>query len=327
VGAESSAGVRLQRVMAEAGVASRRECEQMIVDGRVEVNGHAVTELPVFVDPRSDRISVDGRFLRPAGGRREKGGRHERFVYVMLNKPDNTLGTTRDQLAYDKGGRRTVADLVKHQTGARLYPVGRLDFHSTGLVLMTNDGVLADRLTHARYGVTKTYRVWIHGRVPEEILDMLRRRVGRRDAVDAEGRPTGGVRVIGDESDRMGGRRPPFRAPRQGAETSDEAPGARAGGPSRPSGLTVIEIEVRTGKTEPLEEMLVTAGCRVKRVARVAIGPLRLMGVRPGDWRDLTKDELRSLREAAGLTARGAVRPKPGAEPGPNPKRELEATR
>jgi 23S rRNA pseudouridine2605 synthase len=267
--------------MAEAGVASRRECEQMILDGRVEVNGHAVTELPVFVNPVKDRISVDGRYLvRPGHGHGGKGGsKAARHVYVMLNKPDNTLGTTRDQLAYDKGGRRTVVDIVKHQSGARLYPVGRLDFHSTGLVLMTNDGVLADRLTHARYGITKTYRVWIHGRVPEEILDMLRRRVGKRDAVDALGRPTGGVHIVGD----------------------DEPKNAREEARKPPSGLTVIEIEVRTGKTEPLEEMLVTAGCRVKRVARMAIGPLRLMGVRPGDWRDLTKDEVRTLREAAGL--------------------------
>jgi 23S rRNA pseudouridine2605 synthase len=288
--------VRLQRIMAEAGVASRRECEQMILDGRVEVNGHPVTELPVFVDPRADRISVDGRFLnRPEGGRGK--GRGERYVYVMLNKPDNTLGTTKDDLAYEKGGRKTVTDLVKHQSGARLYPVGRLDFHATGLVLMTNDGVLADRLTHARYGITKTYRVWVHGRVPEAILEMLRRRVGKRDAVDALGRSTGGVHIVGD----------------------DETPNARTDARKAPSASTVIEIQVRTGKTEPLEEMLVTAGCRVKRVARMAIGPLRLMGVRPGDWRDLTKDELRSLREAAGLLGGGQAhsRTRPVKAPAP----------
>ncbi len=265
-------GIRLQRVMADAGVASRRECEEMITAGRVEVNGHAVTALPVFVNPSQDRITVDGRALA-------RDDRTHKRVYVMLNKPDNTLGTTRDQLEYAKGGRRTVNDLVQHTTGARLFPVGRLDFHSTGLVLMTNDGELADRLTHARYGVTKTFRVWINGFVRPDILDMLRRRIGKRDAVDAQGRVTGGVHIIND----------------------DEADHGRRHRSEKDSKTTIVEIQMRDGKTDPLDEMLVTAGCRVRRIARVAIGPLKLMGVRPGEWRDLTKDELRSLKEAAGL--------------------------
>ena len=266
--------------MAEAGVASRRECEQMILDGRVEVNGHPVTKLPAFVHPAQDRVSVDGRPLgRPERGPRGRAGRADR-VYVMLNKPDNTLGTTRDDLEYKKGGRRTVVDLVEHPSGARLFPVGRLDFHSTGLVLMTNDGELADRLTHARYGVTKTFRVWINGTVRPDVLDMLRRRIGKRDATDAQGRPTGGVRVVSDD-DEHHGRRPPR--------------------PERQSNTTIVEIQLRDGKTDPLDEMLITAGCRVRRIARVAIGPLKLMGVRPGEWRDLTRDELATLKEAAGL--------------------------
>ncbi len=253
--------------MADSGIASRRECEQMIVDGRVEINGEIVTRLPIFVNPNTDRIRVDGRFLS-----KEDTSAHR--VYVMLNKPDNTLGTTKDELEYKKGGRRTVADLVKHHTGARLFPVGRLDFHSTGLVLMTNDGDLAERLTHARYGMTKTYRVWIHGAVPGEILDMLRRRVGKREAAG------GGVRIITDDDLNQ-----PSRQRR----------------PQTPGNMTVLEIVAREGRTDPLGEMLVTAGCRVKRIARIAIGPLRLTGVSPGDWRDLTKDEVRTLKEAAGL--------------------------
>lgn len=260
--------------MAEAGVASRRECEQMIEDGRVAVNGTVVSRLPVFVDPMSDRIAVDGQLL-------SRPDRATKRVYVMLNKPDNTLGTTKDDLAYEKGGRRTVNDLVTHPSGARLYPVGRLDFHTTGLVLMTNDGVLADRLTHARYGVTKTYRVWIHGRMPEEIMEMLRRRVGKKDA------QAGGVRTVGDEVDRDQHHRPQ----------------------TRDANTTVVDIEVREGKTPPLDEVLTGCGCRVKRIARTALGPLRLMGVRPGDWRDLTKDELATLKEAAGLTGTGSSSP------------------
>jgi 23S rRNA pseudouridine2605 synthase len=267
-------------------VASRRDCERMITDGRVHVNGKLVTALPVFVDPREDRISVDGVPLPGAE-------RTARRVYVMLNKPDNTLGTTRDQLAYEKGGRKTVSDLVKHSSGARLFPVGRLDFHSTGLVLMTNDGALAERLTHARYGVGKTYRVWVANRVTPENLDMLRRRIGQKDATDPEGRPTGGVRIVSD------------------AEEPDDQHRRTRTEP----GTTVLEIQARQGKTEPLGEMLTAVGCRVKRIARVAIGPLRLMGVKPGGWRDLTKDELRTLKEAAGLGGDGRERPRGPAHP------------
>ena len=284
-GGATPSGIRLQRVMADAGVASRRECEEMITAGRVEVNGHAVTELPAFVHPSQDRITVDGRALA-------RDERSHKRVYVMLNKPDNTLGTTRDQLEYAKGGRRTVNDLVQHASGARLFPVGRLDFHSTGLVLMTNDGELADRLTHARYGVTKTFRVWVNGFVRPDILDMLRRRIGKRDGVDGQGRVTGGVHIINDDEEQHG----------------------RRHRTERDSKTTIVEIQMRDGKTDPLDEMLVTAGCRVRRIARVAIGPLKLMGVRPGEWRDLTKDELRSLKDAAGLLDHRAPKP-------PRPKR------
>ena len=277
--------------MADAGVASRRECEKMIEDGRVAVNGKTVSSLPVFVHPGEDRVLVDGRPL-------ETSDRGTQRVYVILNKPDNTLGTTKDQLEYAKGGRRTVTDLVKHHSGARLYPVGRLDFHSTGLVLMTNDGVLTERLTHARYGVGKTYRVWITNRVTPQILEMLRRRVGKRDATDAEGRSTGGVRIVTSESEeRAQGSRQAHPPHFSMADRESAGLGER--------GTTVLEIQAREGKTEALDEMLVAVGCRVKRIARVAIGPLRLVGVRPGDWRDLTKDEVRSLMEAAGLSENG----------------------
>jgi 23S rRNA pseudouridine2605 synthase len=284
--------------MADAGVASRRECEDMIAEGRVEVNGSTVTKLPIFVNPASDRITVDGQLL-------PRSDRAARRVYVMLNKPDNTLGTTRDDLEYKKGGRRTVNDLVQHSSGARLYPVGRLDFHSTGLVLMTNDGDLADRLTHARYGVTKTFRVWINGFVRPDILDMLRRRIGKKDATDPQGRPTSGVHIVNDDEEHHGRRPPRQVSPRSERETT----------------TTIIEIQVRDGKTDPLDEMLLTAGCRVRRIARTAIGPLKLMGVRPGEWRDLTKDELAALKEAAGL-----IDQRPGKPPRRRaPRRDDEA--
>lgn len=267
--------MRLQRVLADMGVASRRECEQMILDGRVEVNGSLVTELPAFVDPREDRITVDGRHLKVESRRATR-------VYVMLNKPDNTLGTTRDELAYEKGGRKTVTDLVRHPSGARLYPVGRLDYHTTGLVVLTNDGELAQRLTHASFGITKTYRVWLSSPPTEEQLGVVRRRLGRRDATDEAGNPTGGVTLV-------------------------ERP-VRRNEVAQPS--SVIEVEVREGKTDPLEDVLVQAGCRVKGIARTAIGPLTIGGVKPGEWRDLTKDEVAALMESAGLGVQKRARPR-----------------
>lgn len=277
--------------MADAGVASRRDCEQMIEEGRVQVNGRVVTRLPAFVDPRHDRISVDGRLLSQPRG----AARSDR-VYVMLNKPDNTLCTTRDDdTAPGGGGRKTVLDLVEHPSGARLIPIGKLDYHATGLVLLTNDGDLAQRLTHARYGVGKTYRIALAAPADPEILAMLRRRVGKRDAVDEQGRVTGGVRTLG-AADRSG------HGPRDAAPDS---------GHSSPPG-SVIEVVLREGRTEPLAEMLLTAGCRVRAFNCVAIGPLRLTGVKTGSWRNLTRDELFALRSAVGLEAPPAPRPPRG---------------
>lgn len=274
------AGVRLQRVMAEAGVASRRECEQIIESGRVEVNGQTVSKLPVFVQA-GDRISVDGRFLKTPSLRGPERGREKTTdrVYVMLNKPERTLTTTLDKTDIDEGGRRTVMDLIDHPSGARLYPVGRLDFNTTGLVLLTNDGELTNRLTHARYEVSQTYRIWIAGEVNEETLKMLRRRVGKRDEVDEEGVATGGVRI----------------AIRKGEELET----------GTISGATVLEVTLRQGKREPLADMLLACGCRVKRMARVAVGTLRMKQVKVGEWRDLTKSEVQELRDSAGLGLEG----------------------
>ena len=254
--------------MADAGVASRRECEAMIEGGRVEVNDELVTKLPAFINPRRDKIKVDGRIV-------ETGNRAERRVYVMLNKPDRTLATTRDGSAVEGNARRTVLDLVEHPSGVRLYPVGRLDYHSTGLLLLTNDGDLTQRLTHARYGITQTYRVWVGGAVTDETLDMLRRRVGKREHVDEEGRPDGGVRV----DVRPGDERP-------NGEVSDS---------------TVLEIVVREGRRENIGDMLLACGCKVKRMIRVGIGPLRMKAVAVGSWRDLFPDEVEALFDAAGL--------------------------
>lgn len=253
-------------MLADAGVASRRECERLIEQGHVEVNGQVVTRMPVLVDPRRDRVRVDGQHVRLIDPKRE-------LVYVMLHKPERVLCTTRDATPAEEGGRRTVLDLLDQDLGARIYPVGRLDYHATGIVLLTNDGDLTNRLTHARYGVTQTYRVWAAGKVTRDTLDMLRRRIGSREALDDSGMPTGGVRV-------------------------DITPGTELS-TGDVSNSTVLEITVREGKRENIADMLLACGCPVKKMVRVAIGPLRMKGVGSGRWRKLSHDEVALLHEAA----------------------------
>jgi len=134
--------VRLQRWMADAGVAARRVCEQLIEEGKVRVNGRVTKKLPVFVDPQEDRIEVSGRLIQPPA----------RHVYIMLNKPERVLVAAADEPGLE---RTKVTDLVRHALAPRLFPVGRLEWDAQGLVLLTNDGAFAQRLTHPRYSVPK----------------------------------------------------------------------------------------------------------------------------------------------------------------------------
>lgn len=262
---------RLQRIMAAAGVAARRACEAMILEGRVSVNGRVVSSLPAFADPVGDTICVDGRVLPRAGAKRH--------VYIMLNKPARTLSTTADEEHLD---RTTVLELVRHPANPRLFPVGRLDWEATGLMLLTDDGELANRLTHPRYGVAKTYEAVVRGDVSDEALDALRteiRRLERRAARrSAEGVPTDlappEISLVSREGDRA-----------------------------------VLEVTLRESRNRQVREMLAAAGLSVKRITRTAIGPLRLRGVAIGRWRELERDELRSLRRAAkGDERRGGKR-------------------
>jgi len=246
-------GERLQRVLARAGVAARRECERLIEQGRVEVNGRVVSSLPVFVDPRSDRIEVDGRPLR----------RQRRLVYVLLNKPPRTLTTARDEPG---AARRTVADLVEHPSGERLFPVGRLDYDTLGLVLLTNDGPLAERLTHPRYGIPKTYHAVVRGFVSDDDVDQLRKGVFLADRRD--GRTRGASRS-------------------QGADVRVV---------TRDRDRSVIEITLREGRNREVRRLLARVGHPVRKLTRVAMGPLKLKGVARGAWRELTRAEIRNLR-------------------------------
>lgn len=258
-------GVRLQRLLADAGVGARRACERLIEEGRVAVNGRIVTRLPVFVDPRADRITVNGRpVARPA-----------RPVYVLLHKPARVLAASADQPGAD---RRTIADFVRHPSGARLFPVGRLEYDATGLVLLTNDGDLAARLTHPRFEVPKVYRAVVRGAVAEATLPRLEREILKSQR----------------RASRQAGR---LHASRASFAIVDRTPER-----------TLLEVTLRQGRVPALAPLLAAAGHPLRKLEQVTLGPLRLTGVAKGRWRDLDRSEVQSLRRLVrsnGAAARG----------------------
>ena len=248
---DKSRGPRLQKVLAEAGVASRRACEELIESGQVTVNGDVVDALPAWVDPEQDRIVAEGRVL----------GRTRRNVYVMLFKPRGTVCTN-----HDPEGRRRAIDLVAHPGKPRLYPVGRLDVDSSGLVLLTNDGELSNRLTHPRYGVHKGYEVTVGGRLDENDVERLQSGIflADRSRRSASRTSRSRLRIIKRDRDR-----------------------------------TRLYMELREGRNRQIRRMLAHEGFPVKKLRRVRMGPLQLRGLAPGSWRELSAGELSSLRRAA----------------------------
>ena len=260
-------GVRLQKALADAGVGSRRGCEDLILEGEVRVNGVQVLDLPAWVDPAIDEIIVKGKTLPRA----------ERRVYVMLNKPVRSVSTVDDP-----EGRRTVTEMVAHPSGVRLYPVGRLDYETSGLLLLTNDGPLANQLTHPSFGIHKTYRATLKGRVDDELI----RRVTR------------GV-VLTDRRDG------------QAAGASRTAP-ALIHVAFRDNDKTILDITLREGRNRQIRRMFAQIGHPVRKLMRTAMGPLVLKGVANGQWRELSAPEVAALRRAAEKGEK-ANRNKPGA--------------
>jgi len=281
---DASRGIRLQKALAEAGVASRRACEQLIESGRVRVNGQRVTELPAWVDPGQDTIEVDGEAIaRPS----RKGRRGTRHTYLMLHKPRNVISTNRDP-----EGRRRVIDLIPSTAlpgRPRLFPVGRLDADSTGLLLLTDDGELTHRLTHPRYEVAKHYLVSIKGRVGEDDLERLRRGI-----------------YLAPPRDAPPGRKPPAKSRHpQAKRASVERVRIVRHETDRTRGdRTTLAITLREGQNREIRRLLARLGFKVRRLKRVGIGPLRLKGLAVGQWRPLTSTELSQLRKAAGMGGR-----------------------
>jgi 23S rRNA pseudouridine2605 synthase len=257
---------RLQKVLARAGVASRRASEGLIEQGRVQVNGQTISQLGCKVDPDRDLITVDGRPISQS---------HETLVYILLNKPVGVLSA-----AVDARGRKTVIDLV--EIPQRVYPVGRLDLRSEGLILLTNDGIMAKKLTHPTSHVEKEYEVLVEGRPTEHSLNRW-----RRGEFEIEGKPAGraGVERLKVERDQVW--------------------------------LKVILTE---GRKRQIRESAKLLGHPVKSLKRVRFGSLKLGALKPGHWRHLTPAEIERLkRDAGGKRPTAATRPTIADRLGPKP--------
>ena len=239
---------RLQKIIAAAGICSRRAAEDLLRQGRVQVNGQ-VAALGDRADPETDAVTLDGQPL----------SREPERVYLMLNKPRGYVTTLSDER-----GRKTVADLVA-DAGVRVYPVGRLDRDSEGLLLLTNDGALAQRLTHPSHGVSKTYQVTVQGDVDGAVERLAAMR-------DLEGEPIAPARVrtLRREGDRA-----------------------------------LLEITIHQGKNRQIRRMCAQCGLTVLRLRRIREDCLTLGSLKAGTWRDLTPEEVSALKGETPKPAKG----------------------
>ena len=239
--------VRLQKYMAECGVASRRKCEELIQMGKVKVNGH-VAEIGCKINPKKDLVTVRGK----------KINKEEKMYYIMLNKPRGYVTTVSDEL-----GRKTVMDLVN--IDARVYPVGRLDKDSEGLLILTNDGSFANALTHPKHNYAKVYRVTVRPKVTDEILETL------RNGIEIDGRKTApcDINVITEEEGRV-----------------------------------VLEFILREGRNRQIRKMCEAVGLEVARLKRISIGPVKLGMLKTGQTRMLTDNEVKKLLRSSNPSER-----------------------
>ncbi len=239
--------VRLNKFIAHAGVCSRREADRWIAEGRISVNGQVVLELGEKIDRGRDRVQANGKPVRTE---------QERLVYILLNKPAGRVVSVKDPF-----GRPTVMELL-HHLPARVYPVGRLDLDTEGALLLTNDGDLALRLTHPRYGVTKIYEVRVEGEPGEEDLDKVRR------GIFLEGRKSAPARVL---------------VVRRGRQH------------------TSLKVEIHEGRKREIRKLFEAVGYPVAGLVRVDFAGLTLEGLKPGQWRYLKTAEVSRLKRIAGL--------------------------
>ena len=238
--------VRLQKFMAEQGVASRRKSEDLIRAGKVKVNGH-VAEIGMKINPRKDFVTV--------GKQKLTNVKNRKMVYVMLNKPRGYVTTVSDEL-----GRKTVMDLLP-DFGCRIYPVGRLDKDSEGLLLLTNDGSFTNCMTHPSHEYAKVYRVTVRPEINDDILFNL------RNGIEIDGRMTAPceVTVLTEEENRV-----------------------------------VLEFILHEGRNRQIRKMCESQGLEVARLKRISIGPVKLGMLKQGDYRELSEQDVKKLLRSAG---------------------------
>jgi pseudouridine synthase len=241
--------MRINRFLASSGIGSRRKCEVLIREGRVQVNGETIYELARFIETDSDLVSVDGRAVEKA----------EAGTVLVINKPPGILSTVNDDR-----GRKTVIDIARDRGyGERLFPVGRLDMDTTGLLLLTNDGDLAYRLTHPKYKIEKRYIVTVEGKIEDGTVDAISSGVNLGDYITM---PCV-VRVLERSGDK-----------------------------------STLEVRIKEGKKRQIRRMFGESGHKVLTLTRTAIGELELNDLVPGDVRRLTEEEELKLRELSGLS-------------------------
>lgn len=238
--------VRLQKFMAEQGVASRRKSEELILAGKVKVNGH-VAQIGMKINPRKDLVTV--------GKQKLTNVKNRKMVYIMLNKPRGYVTTVSDEL-----GRKTVMDLLP-DFGVRIYPVGRLDKDSEGLLLLTNDGSFTNCMTHPSHEYAKVYRVTVRPAVDDNILYNL------RNGIEIDGRVTAPceVTVLTEEENRV-----------------------------------VLEFVLHEGRNRQIRKMCESQGLEVARLKRISIGPIKLGMLKQGDYRELSEQDVKKLLRSAG---------------------------
>ena len=236
--------VRLQKYIAMSGAASRRAAEAMIADGRVKVNGQTIAEQGVKVEIGADKVTVDGKELKIK----------DKKYYIMLNKPTGYVSTAKDQF-----DRPTVIDLVGSEIGTRIFPVGRLDYDTEGLLLLTNDGDFANKIMHPSGHIAKTYRVTVRPDITEEQLTKL----------------TSGVVIDGVKT-----------LPASATILTKE------------EGRVVLQLTIREGRNRQIRKMCEAVGLEVARLKRISIGPLKLGMLKPGEYRMLTPQELTAIRNS-----------------------------
>lgn len=231
---------RLQKYMAHCGVASRRKCEELILDGKVKVNNQIVKELGTKVNPSMDKVEVDGVLIKP----------EERKIYISLNKPVGYVTTVKDEK-----NRKTVLDLVKVEE--RIYPIGRLDYNTSGLLLLTNDGEVYNKVIHPRQSINKVYIALIKGHLTDKKIELFSKGIDIGGYITAPAK----IRIL------------------KKFENSSE-----------------VEITIHEGKNRQIRRMCEKIGNPVIQLKRIKIGDIKLEGLAIGKWRYLSEKEIKYLK-------------------------------